>query len=97
MRLPRDERRGGKIELETPRYKYANAQEDDQEMRERSKWYNSLSVLKGSSLRVLDGGWVTMISDGVDMSIARGLWKRVNDPTPTSLFLFLYHVFIVTV
>ena len=35
-----------------------------------------------SSLRVLGGGWVTMNSHGVEISIAGGVVEMVRGPTP---------------
>ena len=35
-----------------------------------------------SSLSVLGGGWVTIKSHGVEISIAGGVRKMVRDPTP---------------
>ena len=47
----------------------------------------------GSSLRVQGGGWVTMNSHGVEISIAGGVRKMVPDPTPKRFFFFfLYQV-----
>ena len=48
-----------------------------------------------SSMRVRGGGWVTMNSHGVEISIAGGVRKMVRVPTPTHFLFFLYHAFIV--
>ena len=81
---------------ETPRNKDVKAQEHDQGIRERSGWCSSRRV-PGSSLRVRGGGWVTMNSHGVEISIAGGVVEMVRDPTPWRFFFFffLYHAFIV--
>ena len=63
---------------ETPRNKDIEAQEHDQGIRERSGWCSSRRVL-GSSLRVRGGGWVTMNSLAVEISIAGGVRKMVRE------------------
>ena len=55
---------------ETPRNKKVNALEHDQGIRNRSWWY--------SSLRVRGGGWSTIISYGVEISIAGGVVEMVR-------------------
>ena len=43
-----------------------------------------------SSLRVQGGGWVTMNSPGVEISIAGGVDEMVRDPTPRRVFFFFF-------
>ena len=46
-----------------------------------------------SSLRVQGGGWVTMNSRGVEISIAGGVEEMVRDPTPRRFFFFSFFFF----
>ena len=48
-----------------------------------------------SSLRVRGGGWVTMNSPGVQISIAEGVREIVRDPTPRRFFFFLFYFYIM--
>ena len=43
-----------------------------------------------SSLRVLGGGWVTMNSHGVEISIGGGVEAMVRNPTPRRFFFFFF-------
>ena len=43
---------------------------------------------KGQLTESAGGGWVTMNSNGVEISIAGGLRKMVRDPTPKQFFFF---------
>ena len=72
---------------ETSRNKDSKAQEHDQGIRVGRGWC--------SSRRVRGGGWVTMSSHDVEISIAGVVTKMVCAPTPTSfLFFFLVFFFI---
>ena len=46
-----------------------------------------------SSLRVLGGGWVTMNSHGVEISIAGGVGEMVRDQTRRCFFFFFFFSF----
>ena len=71
---------------ETRRNKDGKAQEHDQGIRERSGWC--------SSRRVRGGGWATMISNGVEISIAGGVRKMVRSPTSKRFFFFFFFSYI---
>ena len=45
---------------------------------------------KASSERVRGGGWVTINSDGVEISIVGSVRKMVRDPTPKRFFFFFF-------
>ena len=75
---------------ETPRNKDGKAQEHDQGIWERSGWCSSWRVGKGSSLRVRGGMWLTMISHGVEISIAGGLRKMVRAQRLGGFCLFVF-------
>ena len=81
---------------ETPRNKNVEAQEHDQGIRERSGWCSSRRVL-GSSLRVRGGGWVTIKSRGVEISIAGGVGEMVRANFFTVFFFFYIKCFVLFV
>ena len=49
-----------------------------------------------SSLRVLGGGWVTMKTHGVEISIAGGVVEMVRGPTPRRFFFFFFFFFSIS-
>ena len=81
MGARRHERRGWVIIRETPRNKGVKVEENDQGVRVGSVWCNSM--------RVRGGGWVTINSHVVEISIAGGVRKMVRGPT-TRRFLFFF-------
>ena len=81
------------MDRETSRSKDDEAQGHDQGIRERCGWCSSRRVRRGSSLRVLGGGWVKMNSHDVEISIAGGVRKLVHGRLPGCFFFFFFLFF----
>ena len=92
-------RREGKVTVKPDTTRLYKHQEDQKGIiGERGG--GTVILLGKRAIRRRERRWMlTMNSDGIEISIARGVDEIVRDPTPSPSFFFfvLYHVFIVTV
>ena len=79
---------------ETPRNKEGKAQEHDQGIRERSGWCSSWRVLVQLT-KSAGCVWSTMISHGVEISIAGGIVEMVRGPLSWPVFILFYFIFFL--